>query len=203
MVPRGPARCTPQSHGRRLLRRHVYPQGCHSHCQREARRYSLVLGYHLSLRAEVSHWTRRTSISLVNSNLSDSFPNLRVMVRYSRLMPSLVGVAGKSAFAFRSLSSAKWTHTVGRMCPGRFLADRTVWLAAARMLAVFDISRTKDAEGRLIDPEIKFATGIARYVYLMARVKTVPTDFAAILQPPRALFMRHPTQRCARCGLSP
>jgi hypothetical protein len=55
---------------------------------------------------------------------------------------------------------------VGRMCPGRFLADRTVWLAGARMLAVFDISGTKDAQGHPIDPEIKFTTGIARYVYL-------------------------------------
>ena len=60
------------------------------------------------------------------------------------------------------------------MCPGRFLADQTVWLAVARILAVFDISQAKDARGHLIDPEIKFVTGIARYVQFPIQVKERP-----------------------------
>ncbi|KAI0340696.1 cytochrome P450 [Trametopsis cervina] len=50
-----------------------------------------------------------------------------------------------------------------RMCPGRHFADRTLWLTFARLLAVFDICKLKNAEGHVLEPEIKFVTGIASH----------------------------------------
>ncbi|KAI0093006.1 cytochrome P450 [Irpex rosettiformis] len=51
-----------------------------------------------------------------------------------------------------------------RICAGRFLADNSVWIAMARIIAVFDITPPKDAEGRLTKPNIKFTTQMTRSV---------------------------------------
>ena len=48
------------------------------------------------------------------------------------------------------------------ICPGRYFADNMVWLAIARTLAVFNIAKTKDADGNFIEHEVKFVTGITR-----------------------------------------
>jgi hypothetical protein len=50
------------------------------------------------------------------------------------------------------------------ICPGRYLANDTVWIAIARILAVFTISKAKDANGNVIEPEIAYVTTITRYV---------------------------------------
>ncbi|KAI0092639.1 cytochrome P450 [Irpex rosettiformis] len=50
-----------------------------------------------------------------------------------------------------------------RICPGRHLAEATIWLAIARILAVFTISKAKDANGNTIDPDIKWDTGLVRH----------------------------------------
>lgn len=41
-----------------------------------------------------------------------------------------------------------------RVCPGRRLADSTLFLAVARVLATFDIGKGRDARGREVEPEI-------------------------------------------------
>ena len=43
------------------------------------------------------------------------------------------------------------------ICPGRFFADTTVWLAMVRILAVFDISQLKDADGNVLHPRPHWA----------------------------------------------
>nr|BAL05152.1 cytochrome P450 [Phanerodontia chrysosporium] len=45
-----------------------------------------------------------------------------------------------------------------RLCPGRYLADDVVWLAIARILAVFDIQKAVDADGNVVEPHIEFTT---------------------------------------------
>jgi hypothetical protein len=40
------------------------------------------------------------------------------------------------------------------------LADASVWLTVARSLAVFDISKPRDAAGNEIEPAVKFSAGI-------------------------------------------
>ncbi|KAI0093005.1 cytochrome P450 [Irpex rosettiformis] len=51
-----------------------------------------------------------------------------------------------------------------RICAGRFLADNSVWIAMARILAVFSITPLKDAEGHLMKPDVKFTTEMTRHV---------------------------------------
>ncbi|KAI1127531.1 cytochrome P450 monooxygenase [Nemania abortiva] len=60
-----------------------------------------------------------------------------------------------------------------RVCSGRYLAISSVWLAVARSLAVFKISKGLDKSGREIEPTVKFSPGpISR-----------PEEFKATIQP--------------------
>ncbi|KAI0826663.1 cytochrome P450 [Trametes gibbosa] len=43
-----------------------------------------------------------------------------------------------------------------RKCPGMHLADASLWLAIARLLATFDFGKAKDAEGRDIEPQPEY-----------------------------------------------
>ncbi|KAA1476011.1 cytochrome P450 [Dentipellis sp. KUC8613] len=49
-----------------------------------------------------------------------------------------------------------------RVCPGRYLADSSAWLAIACMLAVFDFSNAKDEDGFTIPIEGKMLDGTSR-----------------------------------------
>ncbi|KAK5634643.1 hypothetical protein RRF57_010356 [Xylaria bambusicola] len=60
-----------------------------------------------------------------------------------------------------------------RICPGRFIADSSVWLTIVRSLAVFNISKGLDENGREIEPTMKFTPG------LISR----PEDFKATIKP--------------------
>ncbi|KZT03178.1 cytochrome P450 monooxygenase [Laetiporus sulphureus 93-53] len=46
-----------------------------------------------------------------------------------------------------------------RICPGRLLADASVWIAAASILATMTISKAHDANGNEIVPEAAFVSG--------------------------------------------
>ncbi|GJE97075.1 cytochrome P450 [Phanerochaete sordida] len=50
-----------------------------------------------------------------------------------------------------------------RICPGRYLALDMVWIAVARILAVFDIQETRDGAGNIIKPNIEFGTALTSY----------------------------------------
>ncbi|KAH7311488.1 cytochrome P450 oxidoreductase OrdA-like protein [Stachybotrys elegans] len=47
-----------------------------------------------------------------------------------------------------------------RICPGRFLADGTIFLSIAQMLAVFNITKAVDEKGVPIEPVIKHISGL-------------------------------------------
>lgn len=47
-----------------------------------------------------------------------------------------------------------------RICPGKTLAESIVWLTIAKALAVYDITKGKDQDGREIDPEARFTSGV-------------------------------------------
>lgn len=60
-----------------------------------------------------------------------------------------------------------------RICPGRYFADTSVWLTIVRSLAVFNISKALDKNGREIKPTVKFTPS------LISR----PEDFEAMIKP--------------------
>ncbi|KZT69366.1 cytochrome P450 [Daedalea quercina L-15889] len=60
-----------------------------------------------------------------------------------------------------------------RICPGRQLADSSIWLAIACMLATFDFERARDANGNEIIPVTEFMPGAVSH----------PREFACSLRP--------------------
>ncbi|PCH39690.1 cytochrome P450 [Wolfiporia cocos MD-104 SS10] len=50
-----------------------------------------------------------------------------------------------------------------RVCPGRNFADANVWLAIACITAVFDIRKSRDADGAEITPEAYFSSGFVSH----------------------------------------
>jgi hypothetical protein len=51
-----------------------------------------------------------------------------------------------------------------RICPGRHLADKSLWIVMATMLSVLKISKAKDKNGEDITPEIAFEVALTVYV---------------------------------------
>ncbi|KAI6360389.1 hypothetical protein MCOR25_006758 [Pyricularia grisea] len=47
-----------------------------------------------------------------------------------------------------------------RVCPGRFLADESLFIIISRMLAVFDMNKARDADGNVIEPAIGGTRGL-------------------------------------------
>lgn len=47
-----------------------------------------------------------------------------------------------------------------RICPGRYLADESLFLTISRLLAVFDINKAVDKRGKEIVPEINITPGL-------------------------------------------
>ncbi|KAK1961023.1 cytochrome P450 [Colletotrichum sublineola] len=47
-----------------------------------------------------------------------------------------------------------------RICPGRYLADESLFITIARLLATFDIKKAVDESGNEIDPEIHATSGL-------------------------------------------
>jgi cytochrome P450 len=49
-----------------------------------------------------------------------------------------------------------------RICPGRHMAQASAWIAAASMLASFDIAKAVDADGSVIEPSGEYTTAILK-----------------------------------------
>ena len=50
----------------------------------------------------------------------------------------------------------------GRVCPGRYIGDATVWASIASLLSVFDFKKARDAGGNEINITPKFSDGAVR-----------------------------------------
>jgi len=50
-----------------------------------------------------------------------------------------------------------------RVCPGRHLAELSIWLAVANILATLNIRKSRDVAGREITPSISYTTGFASH----------------------------------------
>ena len=47
-----------------------------------------------------------------------------------------------------------------RICPGKYLALRSLWIVIASVIAAFDISKIKGPDGREDEPKVDFYVGI-------------------------------------------
>ncbi|KDQ28280.1 hypothetical protein PLEOSDRAFT_28452, partial [Pleurotus ostreatus PC15] len=85
----------------------------------------------------------------VYKNPTDFNPN--------RFLPKSVGGNGEPVF------SAAFGFG-RRICPGKYLALRSVWIAVATMLSTVHITKAKDKHGNEIVPPLEFEHGLIRYV---------------------------------------
>ncbi|KAF4572823.1 hypothetical protein EYR36_007333 [Pleurotus pulmonarius] len=53
-----------------------------------------------------------------------------------------------------------------RMCPGRWLAFQSIWIAVASVLAVYDILLPLDEQGKEIKLAEEYSTGLLKYIHL-------------------------------------
>ncbi|KAA1472820.1 cytochrome P450 [Dentipellis sp. KUC8613] len=51
-----------------------------------------------------------------------------------------------------------------RVCPGAHFAETSLLLAVASILSLFTISKGKDEQGRIIEPEIEWSTGVVSHL---------------------------------------
>ncbi|RGP64951.1 cytochrome p450 oxidoreductase [Fusarium sporotrichioides] len=60
-----------------------------------------------------------------------------------------------------------------RICPGRLLADESLFIVIARVVAVFDIEKDVDEQGNTIEPKVEFTTvgALSRPVDYPYRIK--------------------------------
>jgi cytochrome P450 len=50
-----------------------------------------------------------------------------------------------------------------RICVGRFLAQASVWIALTTLIATMDISKPVGEDGELVEPVVKFSTGLSSH----------------------------------------
>ena len=49
-----------------------------------------------------------------------------------------------------------------RLCPGRDVALSTLWIAAATILTTFNLSKSIDKDGKVIEPSCEYQSAILR-----------------------------------------
>ena len=59
-----------------------------------------------------------------------------------------------------------------------------MWLAIARILAVFDIPNIRDSEGQLVNYEVKFINAMTRCVSEPVGIEDLRANIIYLLQPP-------------------
>ncbi|KAH9978335.1 hypothetical protein BJV74DRAFT_780814 [Russula compacta] len=62
--------------------------------------------------------------------------------------------------------AASWrtslTGASPRICPGRYLAHQSLWMAITTMLLTLDISKLVGPDGKEIVPKVEFTTGLTQ-----------------------------------------
>lgn len=88
-----------------------------------------------------------------------------------------------------------------RICPGKMLADASVWLTVARSLAVFDISKFRDDAGNEIEPTVKFSAGILSHAEpFKASIKPRSPKHEDLI---RQVEKQHPWEKSSASDLDP
>ncbi|KAI0427503.1 cytochrome P450 [Xylaria sp. FL1042] len=75
-----------------------------------------------------------------------------------------------------------------RTCPGKLLADASIWLNIACILAAFDITKPKSEEGEAIEPDVGFTPGIISHAMpFRATIRPRSNDHEALIREVGAL----------------
>lgn len=76
-----------------------------------------------------------------------------------------------------------------RICPGKELAESTMFIAISMTAAVFNISKAKDESGQIIEPVAEFSPGLLGYVvlYNSTTEEMLMTRFDPLQKPPESV----------------
>ncbi len=81
--------------------------------------------------------------------------------------------------------------TMCSICPGRYLANDTLFLWMASILHVFNVELARDAEGRFITTQPEPTNGFISYVFIITTIQTdgayyqfrYPSSLPCVLKP--------------------
>jgi cytochrome P450 len=99
----------------------------------------------------------------------DTFDPNRFLGPGSEDRKEIVGVVwgwGRRQVALDSTCNVYLIDVFNRACPGRQLAEATLFISIASLAAVFDISLAKDADGQEVPVSPDFTSGFVRSVSL-------------------------------------
>jgi hypothetical protein len=101
--------------------------------------------------------------------LSASYPNLLEGTR--SLIRSLRLASGDGEWTERNVTYLYYKKLTleNRICPGRHLADKSIWIVVATILSTLSISKAKDEKGQEITPEIAFEVTVTAQVLIPFR----------------------------------
>lgn len=86
-------------------------------------------------------------------------PILICLILAVMFLVSEEGLSSYIAFFFR----CSYIQVTIRVCPGRAIADASVWLGIVSILSRFEISKAVDEKGREIVPEVEYTPGLIWY----------------------------------------
>ena len=114
---------------------------------------------------------------------NDSCPRQKGEAKYSQRVLCSVGGDGELG-CDDDMQRLTWD----RICPGRYLAQSTMWLVIASILTTFDICKPVDAGGEEFDPPIEFETTLTRSIYLQSRTRFANFDPSSHPKPFPCIF---------------
>lgn len=85
-----------------------------------------------------------------------------------------------------------------RICPGKLLAESSVWLTVAKSLAAFDIRKGIE-DGKEVEPSVQFTSGIISHPYpFKTSIKARDTKHEELI---RAVESEHPWEQSSAKAL--
>ncbi|KAH8116168.1 cytochrome P450 [Phellopilus nigrolimitatus] len=75
-----------------------------------------------------------------------------------------------------------------RICPGMHLAENSIFIAVATMLSVFDISKSKDSNGIIIEPEVDYSGFISHPKPFLCDIRPRSAETAELIRQANAQF---------------
>ncbi|KAJ3764225.1 cytochrome P450 [Lentinula raphanica] len=151
------------------------------------------LPYVTAIVKEAMRWKNVTPLGIPHASTSEDIyrgyripagsimvPNIWAMLHNENMYPEphafkperFIGTDGKINPLIKDPDTALFGFG-RRICPGRFMAFSSIWIAIASMLAVFDITKPLDENGCVVEPTYEYIPSMA----------CVPAPFECSLKP--------------------